>query len=855
MLRNIPPIMKWVLLICLALQPAFGQIGDVNDDRQLDLTDFREIVSRFAEPAHEAESRDLNRDGVINLLDMSRLISMIDKMEGADYDEDGDYDLKDQVLIFEGITLVYNPRLDLNVDGQIDRDDATQFELYCDRPECGTEESELQIIIDSDRTVGVVDSIFNLSGRALVETEAITSWQWKFPDGSTQNGQELQTSFSEEGVHVLQLTASQASGVSHTVTAAVTVLGASGTVDGLSFPDLPGDANGDGVLDLKDVLLTSKATTGLVLKEDLVSGDMNFDDLINENDVATMASTVLDELQFPREIVPERGWPGTLVQLRTPVNLNFAGVVKIRVGNSLYLQQPTQLVRGRLNITIPFDPVIPGSVEYDPQYLDIQILQDDVVVESFEFFLEEKPDVVDPRSEVLTFLDTQQDLIDAALQSYEETLLQLDLDTVDLDLLSDIGLATMTEARGAFEHLRYQVENHFSDDMVGFLAEALVANGYSDFQTQVQRRFYNPKTSDEVCSTILPNYCNLKSTVKLLDQGITLATLVCDALLVAVAVAAASPVDGPLLESIGIAAWLAACRSVKIPFVLFSVMTGFVSNMDADLSIELSTSTLSAGETATVAAYVSFVGADDICSYGAGKFQTKIVELALNKMLRGGTVMGTLAHTVKLFSDGAYKALIGMIEKSIKVVATKTGLQQAITRFGANVCDHLGVGSRKPIDLTNHIFGNYDSFGELDILPDGTAEYTCHTAGTATFSAYKIICGKSQRKNGQIVCNSQPVMITMGDNGSLLDDIFEVRVNGATVLTSSVPVVTTSTTINLPPGEHSVTMLGRAAPDGVGTYFIHFSGIESYSGDALSGTDLTPGVQKNYTIVVGGGSR
>jgi hypothetical protein len=90
----------------------------------------------------------------------------------------------------------------------------------------------------------------------------------------------------------------------------------------------------------------------------------------------------------------------------------------------------------------------------------------------------------------------------------------------------------------------------------------------------------------------------------------------------------------------------------------------------------------------------------------------------------------------------------------------------------------------------------------------------------------------------------------MGDNGNLLDDIFEVKVDGQTVLTSSAPVRSISTTLNLPAGNHGVQMIGRAAPDGVGTYFIEFSGATVVSGDPLSGTDLTPGVVKNFTIRV-----
>ena len=88
----------------------------------------------------------------------------------------------------------------------------------------------------------------------------------------------------------------------------------------------------------------------------------------------------------------------------------------------------------------------------------------------------------------------------------------------------------------------------------------------------------------------------------------------------------------------------------------------------------------------------------------------------------------------------------------------------------------------------------------------------------------------------------------MGDNGSLNDDIFEVRMAGQTILTSSVPVRAISTTVTLAVAQHEVQMVGRAAPDGIGTYYITFAGATVVGGDPTTGTDLTPGVVKTFII-------
>lgn len=113
------------------------------------------------------------------------------------------------------------------------------------------------------------------------------------------------------------------------------------------------------------------------------------------------------------------------------------------------------------------------------------------------------------------------------------------------------------------------------------------------------------------------------------------------------------------------------------------------------------------------------------------------------------------------------------------------------------------------------------------------------------------MCGGTAGKATEIVgCSTSDVGIIMGDNGSALDDIYEVIIGGQTVLTSNVPVRSVSTTVPLPAGRNEVLMRGLAAPDGIGTYFIIFTGAAVVGGDALSGSDLTPGVTKRFIIEV-----
>jgi len=60
------------------------------------------------------------------------------------------------------------------------------------------------------------------------------------------------------------------------------------------------------------------------------------------------------------------------------------------------------------------------------------------------------------------------------------------------------------------------------------------------------------------------------------------------------------------------------------------------------------------------------------------------------------------------------------------------------------------------------------------------------------------------------------------------------------------------TSLNLTAGNHTVQMIGRAAPDGIGTYFITFTGATVVSGPPLSGSNLSAGTMFTWTINVGG---
>lgn len=98
------------------------------------------------------------------------------------------------------------------------------------------------------------------------------------------------------------------------------------------------------------------------------------------------------------------------------------------------------------------------------------------------------------------------------------------------------------------------------------------------------------------------------------------------------------------------------------------------------------------------------------------------------------------------------------------------------------------------------------------------------------------------------------VDITVCDNGSLKDDAFALYVNEVYYGTMEADPATyycKTFNIALTPGkEHSAMLLGIKAPDAIGTYSISFSGVQSLTGDPVTGYDLVPGVKKYYRFQI-----
>jgi hypothetical protein len=95
------------------------------------------------------------------------------------------------------------------------------------------------------------------------------------------------------------------------------------------------------------------------------------------------------------------------------------------------------------------------------------------------------------------------------------------------------------------------------------------------------------------------------------------------------------------------------------------------------------------------------------------------------------------------------------------------------------------------------------------------------------------------------------VQISFGDNGTANDDRYGLYVNGKHIQSMKEPTRKVGPlVVDLPPGQHRASLRGIDAPDGVGTFFIQFSGVRDIDGPALTGNDLVSGLVKVWTFTV-----
>jgi hypothetical protein len=738
--------------------------------------------------------------------------------------------------------------------------------------------SPLAVSADVDRTTGVLGTTFTFNGRVVESPSPVEQWRWTLTDGRELTGQSVSVSFNAPGLYGADLTATDKAGnVVHAETGVMVFDPAAQAPPEFGLPKQVGDVDDDGLVTLKDAHKVSKHAGQLepLPAAAVRAADVDLDGSVTQDDARLLGQAVAAGAPLPRALLPAHGAPGTRVNLISPALLDPAANIEITVGESLWVQHPLRPVRGYATFLIPFDATNGGSMQVTPGSVEVRIVSNGAVADTLTFKVEPPlPLPADPRAELRKLLDDYVSLLQTNQDAIRQLLDQSSFEDGDeRELLLAIYKAAREDVAANVANMRAMLDAPGGDELARLILLYANANGYPELRATLSEisasgvpalqsglKALTAAAAGPSADEILSVLCKVKTISKALSLTSDIVSFTCDALLLAAVAAAVVPADGPVVDAALLFTWVARCGVAEAPLQAAGFVNDMVDGIEPDLRFEASPTNPQAGQTVKLSASIELAGIDDVCNFAAGKAKDEIVEeiaeRALERLLRKKAALRAIREAIKLFSGDLVEELEDRLEESVVRAVNRTALGEALKKLSDKVCGLAQAGVPIVSELNQSTLRGPDpNVGVRTFLPDGTAEYKCpaqssNAADAVTFTATRQLCDGEEKKTVTVTCRSRQVTITMGDNGSANDDIFEVRIQGRTVLTSSAPVRSISTTVNLAAGDHTVEMIGRAAPDGIGTYFIQFSGATVIGGAPLSGTDLTPGVVKTFTIRV-----
>lgn len=736
---------------------------------------------------------------------------------------------------------------------------------------------ELVVAADVDSPAGLAGALFTFSGRVVQSTVPVVDWQWVLTDGRTFSGQQISVSFPEPGLYGAELTAVDADGTVLVAETGVVVFDpATQAPPELNLPDQVGDLDLDGLITLEDAHRVAKHAGELELLtgDALAAADVDLDGLVSDRDALLLGQAVAAGASLPTVLLPERGAPGSRVRLISPELLDPTALIQIQVGDSRPVQTPLRPVRGYATFFMPLDATVPGSIRVEPGPVEVKVLKDGVLVETLIFQVEEpQPLPADPKAELISLLDDYVSLLEVNRQALAGLLDYAAVDGDEEELLLATFTAAQQDAAAKVAELKEVLERPDGEDLAALFFIAANTEGYAEFrqrldetlatQTALVAQFRIAAASGSVdIDQVVALLCAVNDASELLSTGSDILGWGCDLLLAAAVGTVFIPADGPtpIIEASTLFAWAALCGKVEVALELALLVNDLVGGIEPDLRFEGSPTSPGPGESVELRAELEITGLDDVCTFGANKARDELIdelaEEAIERLIRKKAVLRTIKKAAEALDTDLFEELEDRLEAAVLRTINSTAIGDMLDELTGNVCDVFQFGAPVLDDLSQIMQGPDPNVGDLTFNSDGTATYTCptdpsSTANEVTFTATRQLCGDEPAEETVTVsCETKPVTITIGDNGFLNDDIFEVRIEGETVLTSSAPTRAISTTVELAVGDHVVEMIGRAAPDGIGTYYITFSGATVIGGDATSGSDLTPGVVKTFIIRV-----
>ena len=724
----------------------------------------------------------------------------------------------------------------------------------------------VEIVGKSTASVGT-PVVLRVQTHAVASGVTLERFDWTFSDGQVMSGEEVSVTFADAGVYTATVEAVSGTAVIAEATATISVFdAAAGANPGFeSIPKKFGDVGQDDRLGLDDLLLAAQGAAGLTQGAAALydrdargyqAADMDLSGAVDEKDVGLIAQALLSGQELPSAILDDSVYPGSVATMVSPALNDPDADISISVGG---VQVPS-LVRAVLGYATF---VVPKNVRASNSEVEVVVEADGVVADRMQVLLMRMPakPPVSAKDDVMAFFEQLAEWL-ASYEANSADLIEqnggLSTDATDIALAGARVMALDLEA--AMNELEVLFDGPGGEELAEQIQDVLYANGLADFRQKFgtsasTARGIGPKSGflspSAVCDFYVPLVCDLKLAVLAINDGGTMMVAACSAVsLLAIA------------SGIGAAGGLTAFGAICVPLASGMVIANWLGEVfnviEMDMRLSTSTVNLSSMEMATITAEVTFLKLGNLCKYLS---PTALITLVLEKWV-GKRAMGVLLRksaTKKALGDlwikigeTAYVALLEKLQEAIQDLALSK-FSGAMDSYMKNLCANIPGSGGVTADAGD--FGLMaTNGGKLRLMSDGTASLACPMQspgfpGFVEVTGAKVICGDLKSDKVKVNCEGRQVTITMGDNGSLNDDIFEVSIGGRTILTSSVPVRSVSTTVDLPLGRTTVVMSGRAAPDGIGTYYIQFSGATVVSGQT-SGEDLVPGVRKTFVIEV-----
>jgi hypothetical protein len=731
--------------------------------------------------------------------------------------------------------------------------------------------------VEAPTTTASVGTPVRLRAKARTENTSVTHFEWTFSDGQTARGQDVSVAFRTSGTIVARVIATATDGSNTQAEVAVTIFSSSDPTPALlNLPDVYGDVNRNGRLEISDALLLAQGLNRVLelTPAQRRAADLDVDAKTNNDDLLLLMQALVRNRPLPSAALKQSIYPGTVLPIVSPALLGPDDRISVRVGGALALP-PTRIAMGYATLVVPAELSRFGS------NVPLEISVNDQVADTIALTV--KPPVADPadaRADVLAFYAQWRLALQAHARDAEGLARAAALTPVELTTFRSGNQAAQTLLDRAQSQLIAMLDGPEGAEFGRLLQQSLYANGMSEMRASLQASAtgIDLKTGqllqakgllspNDVCDTLIPGLCGAKTASRYAEIASNVHTAACTATAVAVAggtvgtivSGGTAAVIGIKVAAVGTTFFKNVCIPLAAAMKVADVFTTVVTSIDIKLNSSISAPSLAVGQPAIVSASVELLNLAPFCVATSNAVAEQALTdglksyLVAQAMRDSTSVSGLLIQALALVAEDAVEDLLS---DAVLGLLNTSGLLQVVEKVIVAACpaDPLRGGSLTvPV---SRVFGALPATqGTLSFNADGTGTYFCPTAGatSVTLTGRLPLCEVVPAVTGVATScagASREVTITMGDNGNALDDIFEVVVDGVTVLTSSTPVTGVAVTLRLPVGRTTVLMRGLAAPDGIGTYFISFFGAAVVSGDLLSGNDLTPGTIKQFVIEV-----